>query len=67
MDRLLSPQNDKVLEMAGSTPKKVVLIENCCENKMQSSVYPNRAKAYKSMTMLVLRELANNNIEKRNS
>ena len=26
---------------------------------MQSSIYPNRAKAYKSMTMLVLRELTN--------
>ena len=24
MDRFLSPQNDKVLEMAGSRPKKVV-------------------------------------------
>ena len=24
---------------------------------MQSLIYPNRAKAYKSMTMLVLREL----------
>ena len=25
MDRFLSPQNDKVLEIAGSRPKKVVL------------------------------------------
>ena len=25
MDRFLSPQNDKVLEMGGSGPKKVVL------------------------------------------
>ena len=66
MDRFLSPQNDQVLEMAGSRPKKVVLsFENCCENKMQSSIYPNRAKAYKSMTMLVLRKLTNNNIERR--
>ena len=34
---------------------------------MQSSIYPNRAKAYKSMTMLVLRELTNNNIESKKS
>ena len=32
---------------------------------MQSLVYSNRAKAYKSMTMLVLRELRDNNIEKK--
>ena len=64
MDRFLSPQNDKVLEMTSS--KKLFLVfENCCENKMQSSIYPDRAKAYKSMTMLVLRELTNNNIERR--
>ena len=31
---------------------------------MQSSIYPNRAKAYKSITILVLRELTNNDIRK---
>ena len=66
MDRFLSIQNDKELEMAGSRPKKFFQVfENCCENKMQSLIYPNRAKAYKSMTMLVLRELTNINIERR--
>ena len=68
MIRFLSPKNDKVLEMVGSRLKRVVLsFENCCENKMQSSIYLNRAKAYKSMTLMVFRELTNNNIERKKS
>ena len=48
MDRFFSPQNDRVLEMAGSRPKKVVLsFENCCENKMQSSIYPTEQRPTK--------------------
>ena len=66
MDKFLSPQNDKCWRWQAPDPKKLFqVIENCCENKMQSSIYPNRAKAHKSMTMLVLRELTNNNIERR--
>ena len=59
------PKMIKCWRWQAPDPKKLFQVfENCCENKMQPSIYPNRAKGYKSMTMLVLRKLTNNKIER---